>query len=108
MYKSEDGNVSTKEAILPPFRITFPPNNEEPLQVQSYTIPRPGPFPFNQPKKNQVEFTSAQVEGIRSGINEGLTLIVGPPGTGKTDTAVQIINNWYSSHFYTFLIRKVP
>ena len=25
----------------------------------------------------------------------GLTLVVGPPGTGKTDVAVQIISNLY-------------
>lgn len=28
-------------------------------------------------------------------MDEGLTLVVGPPGTGKTDVAVQIISNWY-------------
>ena len=26
-------------------------------------------------------------------MNPGLTLVVGPPGTGKTDTAVQIVSN---------------
>jgi tRNA A37 N6-isopentenylltransferase MiaA len=25
----------------------------------------------------------------------GLTMVVGPPGTGKTDVAVQIVSNWY-------------
>lgn len=28
-------------------------------------------------------------------MNPGLTMIVGPPGTGKTDVAVQIIANLY-------------
>lgn len=37
----------------------------------------------------------AQVEAIRSGLNPGLTMVVGPPGTGKTDVAVQIISNLY-------------
>ena len=36
-----------------------------------------------------MRFTPVQVEAIRSGVNPGLTMVVGPPGTGKTDTAVQ-------------------
>ena len=35
----------------------------------------------------------AQVEALRGAMNPGLTVVVGPPGTGKTDTAVQIISN---------------
>jgi len=27
-----------------------------------------------------------QVEAVRSGVQPGLTMVVGPPGTGKTDT----------------------
>ena len=38
------------------------------------------------------------MEAITSGLHEGLTLIVGPPGTGKTDVAVQIINLLYHNH----------
>jgi intron-binding protein aquarius len=41
-------------------------------------------------KKNEVRFTPMQVEAIKSGLNNGLTMVVGPPGTGKTDTAVQV------------------
>lgn len=40
-------------------------------------------------------FTPTQVEAIKSGMQPGLTLVVGPPGTGKTDVAVQIISNIY-------------
>ena len=40
-------------------------------------------------------FTPTQVEAIRAGMQPGLTMIVGPPGTGKTDVAVQIISNIY-------------
>eukprot|EP00456_Euglypha_rotunda_P060750 TRINITY_DN5083_c0_g1_i9.p1 TRINITY_DN5083_c0_g1~~TRINITY_DN5083_c0_g1_i9.p1 ORF type:complete len:280 (+),score=33.96 TRINITY_DN5083_c0_g1_i9:170-1009(+) len=36
-----------------------------------------------------------QVEAIKSGLHHGLTMVVGPPGTGKTDTAVQIIAELY-------------
>ncbi len=32
---------------------------------------------------------------MKSGLNPGLTMIVGPPGTGKTDTAVQIMSELY-------------
>ena len=32
---------------------------------------------------------------VRSGMQPGLTMVVGPPGTGKTDVAVQIISNIY-------------
>lgn len=35
------------------------------------------------------EFTPMQVAAIRSGLSPGLTVVVGPPGTGKTDTAVR-------------------
>ena len=42
-----------------------------------------------------MRFTPVQVEAIRSGLNPGLSMLVGPPGTGKTDTAVQIIANIY-------------
>jgi intron-binding protein aquarius len=44
---------------------------------------------------NHVRFTPAQIEAIISGTQPGLTVIVGPPGTGKTDVATQIINNIY-------------
>lgn len=35
------------------------------------------------------------MEAIKAGMQPGLTIIVGPPGTGKTDVAVQIISNIY-------------
>jgi len=50
------------------------------------------------PPANTVRFTPAQVEAIRSGLNPGLTLVVGPPGTGKTDVAVQTIATLYRNH----------
>lgn len=43
----------------------------------------------SRPRENFIRFTPVQVEAIRSGVNPGLTMVVGPPGTGKTDTAVQ-------------------
>jgi superfamily II DNA or RNA helicase len=39
--------------------------------------------------------TRIQVEAIVAGLQPGLTMVVGPPGTGKTDTAVQIMHVLY-------------
>ena len=50
------------------------------------------------PRRNTVRFTPTQVEAIKSGVQRGLTLIVGPPGTGKTDTAVQILSELFHNH----------
>ncbi|XP_063985951.1 RNA helicase aquarius [Diachasmimorpha longicaudata] len=86
-----------------PFRLTFEDviakqeNREETriITVEPHVPPSRGPYKANQPKKNQIPFTSTQVEAIRAGMQPGLTLVVGPPGTGKTDVAVQIISNLY-------------
>ncbi|KAG0254200.1 hypothetical protein DFQ27_006997 [Actinomortierella ambigua] len=67
------------------------------LEVKTYTTPNMGPYPEDVPKRNQVRFTPTQVEAIKAGTNPGLTLVVGPPGTGKTDVAVQIIANLYNN-----------
>ncbi|KAG8363690.1 hypothetical protein BUALT_Bualt19G0048600 [Buddleja alternifolia] len=105
----------------PPFRVKFPKNlegkvhalpgniksskdatsieDDHPdkvkLLVEAYIPPDPGPYPQDQPKQNSVRFTPTQVGAITSGIQPGLTMVVGPPGTGKTDTAVQILNVLY-------------
>ncbi|EHL03551.1 putative Intron-binding protein aquarius [Glarea lozoyensis 74030] len=65
------------------------------VEVGTYKSPNNGPYPTDAPKLNHVRFTPAQVDGIISGTQPGLTVIVGPPGTGKTDVATQIINNIY-------------
>ncbi|XP_037949503.1 RNA helicase aquarius [Teleopsis dalmanni] len=68
------------------------------LTIQPYVSESRGPYPINKPKQNSVRFTPTQVEAIRAGMQPGLTLVVGPPGTGKTDVAVQIISNIYHNH----------
>ncbi|TPX36654.1 hypothetical protein SmJEL517_g01341 [Synchytrium microbalum] len=107
----------------PPYVVTFPPSmfatdapagmtsgvkrklhgevvesNEESLVVRTYTPLNMGPYPEDVPKKNIIRFTPMQVEAIHSGMSNGLTVVVGPPGTGKTDVAVQVIANIYHNH----------
>ncbi|KAL2146025.1 hypothetical protein VTI28DRAFT_5364 [Corynascus sepedonium] len=67
----------------------------ETVHVSTYKPPNNGPYPVDAPKLNKVRFTPTQIEAIISGTQPGLTIIVGPPGTGKTDVATQIINNIY-------------
>ena len=71
------------------------PQPIEAIKVHTYKPPNSGPYPSDAPKLNTVRFTQAQVEAITSGTQPGLTIIIGPPGTGKTDVATQIINNIY-------------
>ena len=94
------------DAPQPPFRVTFPPFNpdvpseplpegvpeppEKTLIVQGYTPIKSTPFPQLQPGQNSVRFNKEQLGVILSGLQPGLTMCVGPPGTGKTDTAVQV------------------
>ncbi|PHH62528.1 hypothetical protein CDD81_6914 [Ophiocordyceps australis] len=67
----------------------------ETVKVSTYRPLNNGPYPTDEPRKNTVRFTPAQVEAIKSGSQPGLTIVVGPPGTGKTDVATQIIGNIY-------------
>lgn len=67
----------------------------ETVKVSTYKPLNNGPYPTDASKPNTVRFTPAQVDAIMSGSQPGLTLVVGPPGTGKTDVATQIISNIY-------------
>ncbi|OWK09410.1 AQR [Cervus elaphus hippelaphus] len=77
---------------IPPFRITFPvrsgkgkkrkdvdgedEDTEEAktLIVEPHVIPNRGPYPYNQPKRNTIQFTHTQIEAIRAGMQPGLTM----------------------------------
>ena len=61
-------------------------------KVSTYAPPYNGPYPTDQPNVNKIRFTSNQVAALVSGVHPGLTVIVGPPGTGKTDVAAQLIH----------------
>jgi intron-binding protein aquarius len=67
--------------------------DDETHTVQAIRLPHQ-----EKSKGNPVRFTPVQVEAIRSGLLPGLTLVVGPPGTGKTDVAVQIISSLYHTY----------
>ena len=67
----------------------------EALKVSTYDPPNNGPYPTDAPKTNSVRFTPTQIEAVTAGTQPGLSLVVGPPGTGKTDVATQIISNIY-------------
>lgn len=116
-YQIQWENVEPGATPQPPFIVTLPPKEEaaeaagapaeggkrkQPpadgkpvLRVKAYVPPDPGPYPEDVPPQNQIRFTPVQVEAIMSGVQPGLTMIVGPPGTGKTDTAVQILHTLY-------------
>jgi intron-binding protein aquarius len=66
-----------------------------PVKVSSYTPLNTGPYPMDAPRLNTIRFTPAQTQAIISGTQPGLSVVVGPPGTGKTDVATQIINLLY-------------
>ncbi|KAG7202604.1 hypothetical protein KM043_009794 [Ampulex compressa] len=92
-----------REKLIRPFRLSFEDviakhenkDIQRMIMVEPHVPPSRGPYKANEPKKNQIPFTPTQVEAIRAGMQPGLTLVVGPPGTGKTDVAVQIISNLY-------------
>jgi intron-binding protein aquarius len=80
------------KSSLPPYKVS---QNGNAVSVVSYSRLDCGPFPEDEPKRNKIRFTPRQVESIGSGAREGLTLVVGPPGTGKTDVTVQIVSLIY-------------
>ncbi|ETN38526.1 uncharacterized protein HMPREF1541_06561 [Cyphellophora europaea CBS 101466] len=70
-------------------------SSKGPIRTRTYKPENQGPYPVDVPKKNKIRFTPKQVEAIVSGTQPGLSVVVGPPGTGKTDVATQIINLLY-------------
>lgn len=110
-----------EEVITPPFRLEFDdPSNTViatsysplPSMLSSSSSPSTSLYDQHQhhslstslssstsssSSSSMVHFNAPQVEALRSALNPGLTLVVGPPGTGKTDTVVQAINLLYQN-----------
>ena len=123
-FRDKNGDVQSVDQVQPPFRLTFPSADEfddgdsdefddgdsapmdsdrPTLVCTAYAASRFNPYTPSEllqeeTWKPSVEFTAKQVEAIRSGMEPGVTLIVGPPGTGKTDVAVQIVSNLYHNY----------
>jgi intron-binding protein aquarius len=104
IFRNDDGDEIDKESsvhsLSPPFRLVF--EDESNTVIATSYSPLPSSMSslistsHNQKQQN-VLFTPNQVEALRSALNPGLTLVVGPPGTGKTDTVVQALNLLYQN-----------
>lgn len=97
-----DGNKLTKDSDLKEekdrtnFKIRFSQTSDKDPEKH---LAEAVSLPFSKDVAgNPIRFTPSQVEAVRSGLSPGLTLVVGPPGTGKTDVAVQIIACLYHSY----------
>jgi intron-binding protein aquarius len=86
-------NCDNLEDNHPPFKLVFKKDEifVTPIKQELDRLLPP-------PPRNSVPFTPTQVMAIKNGLREGLTLIVGPPGTGKTDVAVQLASNLYHTY----------
>ncbi|OLL23596.1 Intron-binding protein aquarius [Neolecta irregularis DAH-3] len=93
--KSDDDRVSLDQ-VSGPFILDFSVNGDSGNVIaRQYKRPNSGPFASDKPRQNTIRFTPMQVQAIVSGSLPGLTVVVGPPGTGKTDVACQIVCNIY-------------
>lgn len=87
--------VSTKAVDEPPIVVE---HGESGAFARSYKMPYSGPYNEDKRRTNSVRFTARQVESIVDAAGLGLTLVVGPPGTGKTDVASQVLNLLYHNY----------
>jgi intron-binding protein aquarius len=68
-------------------KLAFDPSDSAKISATRY-VPKKLPNPVATPLK----FTPTQVAAVKSCLHPGLSLIVGPPGTGKTDVATHVIS----------------
>jgi intron-binding protein aquarius len=86
--------TAAADTCAPPYRLLVPRNADEPVRAATYepTLSLGTGF------RNAVRFTARQSDAILRGMLPGLNLVVGPPGTGKTDCAAQIVSNLYHAY----------
>ncbi|KAJ2088023.1 hypothetical protein IW138_004531 [Coemansia sp. RSA 986] len=94
----EGATIKINGAFAKPCIVEFPVDPDGAVYVSSEPPADVGPIELRRPRENQIRFTAAQASAIQSACLPGLSLIVGPPGTGKTDVAVQIIANLYHAY----------
>nr|CAB3500638.1 unnamed protein product [Digitaria exilis] len=74
------GNVNSSLNVKNNDNIADGESQKEKLIVETYVPADPGPYPQDKPKQNSVRFTPTQIGAIISGVQPGLTMVVGPPG----------------------------
>lgn len=88
--------VGDESRLVRPFQLTFedvkvtkddddddeemPADLPKVIKCEQTVVSTCGPYVFEEPKKNAIKFTPTQTEAIRSGMQHGLSLVVGPPG----------------------------
>nr|CDS32103.1 intron binding protein aquarius [Hymenolepis microstoma] len=99
-HPSEESVASPNSKPLLTVESFTPVGSQVPWNLLTVDCPTwlPGSTSTGVKPGNRIAFTSRQVEAIRAGMQPGLTMIVGPPGTGKTDIAVQTIHNLYHNY----------
>ncbi len=95
--KRDAAAASDAGELAPPYRVRVPRDPAEPVRVSTYE-PVLQVTESSSGYRNCVRFTPRQSEAIVRGMMPGITLIIGPPGTGKTDCAAQIVSNLYHAH----------
>ena len=101
-FCDKKGNPLPSNQAFPPYRLVFD-EDENTIQCVSTQAGHvdtylPSELKSDEKQTNTIRFTPAQVKAIHSSLNQGVSLVVGPPGTGKTDVAVQVMDTLYHSH----------
>jgi intron-binding protein aquarius len=84
-FPEQKVSVVKNDSKLPFYTLSFDRDDSSKITATPYT-PKLLPNPVN------LKFTPTQISAVKSCLHPGLSLIVGPPGTGKTDVATHVIS----------------